>query len=143
MKKHICPICDKAMPTGHFCTNCKSWIKEPWTMDVNFYLNESHPQEESDCDYHDQKYFDRAMNQGRQGQEMARKPVFIQPKMAQSKSIQDIFNQVPEKQEEKEEPKKQVSGIMLVIIFIVFINVILPILTSVIRGLSDILEGIF
>ncbi len=53
MIRKICPICDQKMKTAHYCANCKCWVKEPLTINVDYYLNERHPQNEHDCTYHD------------------------------------------------------------------------------------------
>lgn len=52
MKKRICPICDQVMHSAHYCSACRTWIKEPYIMEVNYYLNESHSKAETDCSYH-------------------------------------------------------------------------------------------
>lgn len=52
MKKRICPICDQVMHSAHYCSACRSWVKEPYIMEVNYYLNESHPKTEAECSYH-------------------------------------------------------------------------------------------
>lgn len=54
MVKKICPICDQVMKSGHFCRNCRSWIKHPYEREMNYYLNERHPVNEAQCDYHGQ-----------------------------------------------------------------------------------------
>lgn len=52
MAIYVCPICDQKMMTKHFCTNCRSYIKEPFVREMTYYLNERHPEHESDCTYH-------------------------------------------------------------------------------------------
>lgn len=52
MVRKICPICDQVMKTSHFCTNCRSWVKHPYVREVNYYLNERHPENEAACSYH-------------------------------------------------------------------------------------------
>lgn len=52
MAIYVCPICDKKMMSKHFCTNCRSYIKEPFVRERTFYLNERHPEYEIDCSYH-------------------------------------------------------------------------------------------
>ncbi|MBO5573880.1 MAG: hypothetical protein J6M58_05005 [Clostridium sp.] len=52
MIKKLCPICDHVMTTGHFCTNCRSFVRHPNIIDADYYLNETHPPFESDCDFH-------------------------------------------------------------------------------------------
>lgn len=52
MIQRICPVCDKVMKSVHYCSNCKSWVKHPFVMEVDFYLNERHPENESGCTYH-------------------------------------------------------------------------------------------
>ncbi len=52
MKKRLCPVCDGEMKWGHFCFGCRQWIREPKIVEVNYYLNESHPKWETACLYH-------------------------------------------------------------------------------------------
>lgn len=53
MKKKICPICDQIMSSNHYCRTCRTWIKQPFEREADFYLNERHPGNESLCEYHD------------------------------------------------------------------------------------------
>lgn len=126
MLKHICPICDKAMPTDHFCPNCRQWIKNPWTRDVNYYLNERHQDDEKDCAYHDQKYFDRAMST-------------ITPKPVQKlqKQVQASIQPKTVNQETEERPKGRFSGFGVVVLALILINVVLPLITGLIRAFSN------
>ncbi len=52
MVRRICPICDQTMTLPHYCTTCRSVVKNPWIRDVNYYLNERHPEAEQDCTFH-------------------------------------------------------------------------------------------
>lgn len=52
MIQRICPVCDQVMKSAHYCSNCKRRVKHPYVMDVNFYLNERHPEREAGCAYH-------------------------------------------------------------------------------------------
>ncbi|MCI8660390.1 MAG: hypothetical protein HFG54_09125 [Lachnospiraceae bacterium] len=52
MIQKICPICDQVMKGSHYCRNCKSWVKHPYVREVNYYLNERHPQKETGCTFH-------------------------------------------------------------------------------------------
>ena len=54
MKKRICPICDKTMQSAHYCSNCRSFVRNPWIRDVEYYLNERHPSAWHDCTYHEE-----------------------------------------------------------------------------------------
>lgn len=40
------------MPFPHYCTTCRSLVKNPWVRDVTYYLNERHPEAEQDCMFH-------------------------------------------------------------------------------------------
>lgn len=53
MVQRICPICDQIMKSAHYCRTCRQWVKNPWVRDVDYYLNERHPQNEADCTYHE------------------------------------------------------------------------------------------
>lgn len=52
MIQRICPVCDRVMKSAHYCSNCKSRVKHPFVMEVDFYLNERHPENEAGCTYH-------------------------------------------------------------------------------------------
>lgn len=52
MLRKICPICEQTMKLSHYCTNCRQWVKTPYIRDVTYYLNESHPEGEKNCEYH-------------------------------------------------------------------------------------------
>lgn len=52
MIQKICPVCDQVMKHAHYCSGCRSWVKEPVTMNVTYYLNERHPEKETHCSYH-------------------------------------------------------------------------------------------
>ena len=52
MMQRICPVCDQVMKHAHYCSACRSWVKEPVYMNVTYYLNERHPKNEAHCSYH-------------------------------------------------------------------------------------------
>lgn len=52
MKKRICPICDHPMQHEHYCAFCRQWIKNPHYVNATYYLNERHPANEINCEYH-------------------------------------------------------------------------------------------
>ena len=53
MKQRYCPYCDQKMTSGLYCSGCKRIVWHPYVQDADYYLNERHPQHESDCLYHD------------------------------------------------------------------------------------------
>lgn len=53
MKQRYCPYCDQKMTSGLYCSGCKRIVWHPYVQDVDYYINERHPQHESDCLYHD------------------------------------------------------------------------------------------
>lgn len=52
MIRKVCPICEQTMSLPHYCKNCRQFVKSPYVRDITYYLNESHPEGEKDCDYH-------------------------------------------------------------------------------------------
>ena len=52
MLRKICPICDHPMKYSHYCSFCKQWISKPNMVNASYYLNESHPATERNCEYH-------------------------------------------------------------------------------------------
>ena len=53
MKQRYCPYCDQKMTSGIYCKGCKRIVLHPYMQDVDYFLNERHPQHESGCLYHD------------------------------------------------------------------------------------------
>lgn len=49
----ICPICDQKLTKRNYCSHCHQRIKKPLTINVDYYLNERHPDTAHDCTYHD------------------------------------------------------------------------------------------
>lgn len=129
MIKHVCPICDKVMPTKHICPNCKSWVKEPYTMDVNYYLNETHPQDEIDCSYHDLNSLGRVMNTSQKA--MSETQPVMRQTSAHINPRQVTRTPVPAQQKPAQETKRR-SPFFAVKIFIfcmILINVIIPLIS--------------
>ena len=54
MVQRICPVCDQVMKHAHYCSACRSWVKDPVYMNVTYYLNERHPEHEAHCSYHNE-----------------------------------------------------------------------------------------
>lgn len=52
MKKRICPVCDQEMRSSMYCKTCRRFVRDPYIREINYYLNEVHPQDETDCSYH-------------------------------------------------------------------------------------------
>ena len=52
MRDKYCPYCDQKMTSGLYCKGCKRIVLHPYWQDVDYYLNERHPQHETDCLYH-------------------------------------------------------------------------------------------
>ncbi len=52
MIKKICPICDLPVNEMNYCSFCKKYVRRPKMIEVDYYLNENHPDFEIDCDYH-------------------------------------------------------------------------------------------
>lgn len=53
MEYKICPVCDQKMTRAHYCSHCRQWVRNPLTINVDYYLNERHPDAEHDCSFHD------------------------------------------------------------------------------------------
>lgn len=52
MKQKYCPYCDQKMTSDFYCEGCRRIVLHPYEQDVDYYLNERHPQNETDCLYH-------------------------------------------------------------------------------------------
>ena len=47
----ICPICDSTL-TNRFCPLCRKFVKEPWVLDDQVYINRSHSLPDDFCEFH-------------------------------------------------------------------------------------------
>lgn len=52
MIKKMCPVCDLPVNTGNYCPRCKRIIRNPYTQNVDYYLNVRHSEFEAECDFH-------------------------------------------------------------------------------------------
>lgn len=52
MVKKVCPYCDQVMTEERYCRGCKRIVLKPVFWDVDYYLNERHPESEAQCQYH-------------------------------------------------------------------------------------------
>ena len=52
MEKKICPGCEHVLSGNHYCRVCRKWIWHPKVIHANYYLNERHPAQEENCEYH-------------------------------------------------------------------------------------------
>lgn len=52
MTRKICPICDLPLGAFQYCPRCRRIVRHPYIVNADYYLNTSHPQEETDCEYH-------------------------------------------------------------------------------------------
>ena len=57
MEVRVCPICDKKMKYAHFCTNCRTYIKEPmyWNKVYNLNGEGSESTIVNQCENHDHR----------------------------------------------------------------------------------------
>lgn len=51
MKRNVCPYCDQVMD-GMYCKGCRRIVRKPVVWEVDYYLNERHPDTEASCQYH-------------------------------------------------------------------------------------------
>lgn len=52
MQKKICPVCDLPIKASGYCPRCKRIIKNPYLREIDYYLNETHPSNELECEFH-------------------------------------------------------------------------------------------
>lgn len=68
MLKKMCPVCDLPLKPGNYCPVCRKVVRRPVTWEVDYYLNENHPQNEAVCGYHNpQMQADRYGDRGTTG----------------------------------------------------------------------------
>ena len=51
MKTKVCPCCDQPIQ-GIYCKGCRKIVLHPVEQNIHYYLNERHPEHETDCSYH-------------------------------------------------------------------------------------------
>ena len=52
MIKKMCPVCDLPVNAGNYCPRCRRVIRNPYTQNVDYYLNERHSENETECGFH-------------------------------------------------------------------------------------------
>lgn len=127
MTKKICPVCDKTMPMNHYCSFCRSWVREPNITHVDYYLNERHSARETDCEYH-----------GKPSAGRIEKPKVSQPNISGNKPLlpnmpralkPDLRRPAGDRQQRQDSPPAPGMGKIIWAIFIIIfiINFLLPI----------------
>lgn len=132
MKKRVCPVCEREMKSAHYCSFCKSWVKEPYIREINYYLNESHPANESSCTYHNDPAPSGmpAMNQPKaHAARQARQPV--------SRDY-PVTPQLP-----KKEARNGKGSLRWVIWLFIFIYIIFPMIGTLFNSLRYYLRFLF
>ena len=76
MLRKICPVCEQVMTSDHYCKVCKKIILSPYVRDITYYLNESHPPGETDCEYHGRSEKEENRAYGRRQPKTARRGAF-------------------------------------------------------------------
>lgn len=128
MKKRVCPICEREMHSSHYCSYCRTWIREPYIRDINYYLNESHPAGETSCTYHEEMGERKGV------------PGFSTPKSPQRKEMPHSISQmIPQSVNSRpsgagpaaEDKNRRPQTLKWVLWLLAFIYIILPLLGSV------------
>lgn len=52
MIRKMCPVCDLPISMSCYCKRCRRFVRHPYEQNVDYYLNERHPSDESSCEYH-------------------------------------------------------------------------------------------
>ncbi len=111
MKQKICPSCDGKLK-GNYCPFCHKIVRKPLEWDVRYYLNERHPDWETDCDYHGTP-----------------EPVEDNPYKNPSESV---FPDIEISQEKKPKKKGKIGKIIVTILGIwIVINIIMAVIGSI------------
>ena len=153
MEYKICPICDQKMTKPHYCDHCRQRIRNPLTIDVNYYLNERHPDAEHDCSFHD--YDDPAYNMQPNTWQPSRQTVSGQSS-GQTVSSQPVRRAVPNQSARQSVPNQPrraaktaktsragdrtaliVSVIIIFVIAVSVISVFLSLFNTMLKGTSE------
>ena len=134
MMQRICPVCDQVMKHAHYCSACRSWVKDPVYMNVTYYLNERHPEHETHCSYHNED--PNPVKNGTGKQKAAYKPA--KPAVNTPRTTETADRKMTAK---KTDAKTQNPVKKLVFLY-VFIVVLFWII-SLVGGLVNALIGIF
>lgn len=137
MSIRVCPICDKKMKYAHFCTDCKTFIKEPVFWDRTYNLN-GYGMESTivnQCENHDHS---RENATGKVRTDY-KKPVYSevakqrQQEQKRTEKKKKIEQQTRERQAQQNSgpAKKRKSIIVGVLIFYIVVQVLIPILTGI------------
>lgn len=106
MKKKICPYCDQTV-TGNYCRGCRRIVWKPVVWDVDYYLNERHPESEENCQYHGDLHTGvTASRTGKTGK-----------KAAADKSVHTAKKKTPVSGKGRPGSRSKIPAIVLIILF--------------------------
>jgi len=132
MKKVVCPYCDQPIQ-GKYCDGCRRIVWKPKQMEITYYLNERHPEHETDCTFHNDVLTQDAVEAKKA--EIRERMLARQREAATEVKTVSIPN-VPRK---KQTPKKfaKIKTGFIIYFIIVFIGILAPIIGAVFDAVSD------
>ncbi len=125
MKQKICPTCDGKLK-GNYCPFCHKIVRKPVEWDVHYYLNERHPDWETDCEYHWSPAAEPVPEIGAYP-ELDQKLDFQEIRQSMPDSYQDTnpyqenpYQRAPEKSSKSQKPEKgsgsRITKIVLIVV---------------------------
>lgn len=134
MKKIVCPYCDQPID-GKYCKGCRRIVWKPKQMEITYYLNEHHPENEEHCQFHGD-ILTGDMVEAKKAEIRERMLEKQRESAAKGKTV-SIPN-VPRKQQKPKKTAFTKSKTGLIIYFIiVFIGILAPIIGAVFDAVSD------
>ena len=134
MKKRICPICDKTMQSAHYCSNCRSFVRNPWIRDVEYYLNERHPSAGHDCTYHGESAH-MVGGKAESGVRTASRSAAGAGTRTASRSAVGAGMRTVSRNAEKKKEKKKGNRIVLIIVLIYLaIQIVIPLIVGLMNS---------
>lgn len=142
MKTKVCPCCDQPI-SGIYCRGCRKIVLNPVVQDVHYYLNERHPENETDCSFHgkttpETKTSDRVMTPFEAEAKKAEIKERMQTRGQEPKSSAKISNASNTRKTvlngntlpSKKTAESRASIVGITIFMVVFMNVLLVLLRS-------------
>ena len=140
MLTKICPICDQKLDHMNYCSVCRKWIRKPNYIKVDYYLNERHPQEWHDCEYHGRAEEVSEIGPAKAHESFQEQKAYGKAEVRENKTVYEKKGKAGKAQASEKKKSSNKGCLPWLVAGFVFLQIGLPLLFSAADRIGDILD---
>ncbi len=140
MLTKICPICDQKLDHMNYCSVCRKWIRKPNYIKVDYYLNERHPQEWHDCEYHGRAEEVSEIGPAKAHESFQEQKDYGKAEVRENKTVYEKKGKAGKAQASEKKKSSNKGCLPWLVAGFVFLQIGLPLLFSAADRIGDILD---